>query len=55
MSVSEFVPDRLHVSRTEVGAGQMGGVEQRDVLAVVDVPELVLLALGVGGGEPDAE
>ena len=55
VSVSQFVPDRPQISGTETRAGQVLLSEGRDVLAVLDVPALVLQPLRVDGGEPDAQ
>ena len=55
MSVSQFVPDSLHISGTETRAGQASLREDRDILTVLHVPGLVLHPLGGGSGEPHAQ
>lgn len=55
MSVSQFVPDSLHVAGTETGAGQVSLGEDGEVLTVLHVPRPVLQPLGRGGGQPDGQ
>ena len=55
MSVSQLVPDGLHIGGTESRAGQVGVSEERDVVTVLQVPTVLLSPLGRGGGQPDAK
>ena len=55
MSLSQFVPDRPHLPGTESRAGQVRLSEGGEVLAVLDVPALVLQPLGGDGREPEAQ